>query len=147
MSNLTAQERAQRCANAMWEADAASKEAGIVLNRVGPGWAEASLEIEPRHLNGHGTCHGGVIFTFADTTFAFACNSYNQCAVAQHNSITYVQIGKLGTTLTAYAKEQSRQGRSGIYDVKIVDDAGDTIALFRGHSRTIKGTHFNEDDS
>lgn len=146
MNKLSEQERAQRSANIMWENDAASKDAGIVLESVGPGWADASLKVEAKHLNGHQTCHGGFIFTLADTAFAFACNSYNQCAVAQHNSITYVQSGKPGSTLTAHAKELSRHGRSGIYDVTVVDDAGDTIALFRGHSRTIKGTLFNEDD-
>lgn len=146
MSKLSAQERAQRSANVMWENDAASKALGIVLESVGPGWAEATLSVEAKHLNGHQICHGGFIFTLADTAFAFACNSYNQCAVAQHNSITFIKSGKPGSKLTAQAKEVNRQGRSGIYDVTVTDDIGDTIALFRGHSRTIKGTHFNEDD-
>jgi len=146
MSNITAQERADRCSTIMWENDAATKALGIVLENVGPGCAVASLTVGAKHLNGHQTCHGGCIFTLADAAFAFACNSYNQCSVGQHTSITFIQSGKLGSKLTARAKEVNRQSRSGIYDVTVVDDAGDTIALFRGHSRTIKGTHFNEDD-
>lgn len=144
MSELNAQARAERCAQSMWENDAASKGLGIVLERVAPGEADASLSLEDRHLNGHGICHGGFIFTLADTAFAFACNSYNQAAVAQQNSITYIHSGRAGAKLTAYAKEISRQGRSGIYDVTVVDDEGVIIAIFRGHSRTIKGSHFDE---
>lgn len=147
MTKLAAQERAQRSADALWKNDAASKALGIVIERVGPGWAELSLKVESRHLNGHGICHGGFIFTLADAAFAFACNSYNQNAVAQNNNITFIQVGRAGTTLTATAKEVSRQGRSGIYDVTVVDEDDETIALFRGHSRTIKGVLFEEDDS
>ena len=147
MSKLTEQERAQRSANAMLEKDAASRGLGIVLDSIGPGWAEASLTVEKQHLNGLDICHGGFIFTLADTAFALACNSYNQCAVAQNNNITFIQPGRAGSKLTAHAKELSRQGRAGIYDVTVVDDAGETIALFRGHSRTVKGALFNEDNS
>ena len=146
MSNLTAQQRAERCAQIMWDNDAASKGLGIVLERVSPGEADASLIVEPKHLNGHHICHGGFIFTLADTAFAFACNTYNQAAVAQQNSITFTHSGQAGAKLMAYAKEVSRQGRSGIYDVNVEDDQGVTIAYFRGHSRTIKGTLFDEAD-
>jgi len=123
-----------------------SKGLGIVLERVSPGEADASLTVESRHLNGHRICHGGFIFTLADTAFAFACNTYNQAAVAQQNSITFAHSGRPGAKLTAYAKEVSRHGRSGIYDVNVVDDEGVVIAYFRGHSRTIKGTLFDEAD-
>ncbi len=146
MSNITAQQRAERCAQVMWDNDAASKGLGIVLERVSPGEADASLIVEPKHLNGHRICHGGFIFTLADTAFAFACNTYNQAAVAQQNSITFTHSGRAGAKLVAYAKEVSRQGRSGIYDVNVIDDEGVAIAYFRGHSRTIKGTLFDEAD-
>lgn len=144
MSQLDDQQRAERCAQIMWENDKASADLGMTLERVSPGSAQASLQVEERHLNGHGMCHGGYIFTLADSAFAFACNSYNQNAVAQHNSITYVQSGVLGSKLTASAIEVSKSGRSGIYDVTVTDDAGNTIAIFRGHSRTIKGQHFED---
>ncbi len=144
MSNLSAQARADKCAQIMWANDAASQGLGIVLERVAPGEADASLVVQSKHLNGHGICHGGFIFTLADTAFAFACNTYNQAAVAQTNNITYIQAGQPGTTLTAKAREVSRHGRSGVYDVSVVNDEGEAIALFRGHSRTIKGTLFDE---
>lgn len=146
MSKHTAQQRAERCAQIMWDKDAASKGLGIVLERVSPGEADASLTVESRHLNGHQICHGGFIFTLADTAFAFACNTYNQAAVAQQNSITFTHSVRAGVKLMAYAKEVSRHGRSGIYDINVVNDEGVTIAHFRGHSRTIKGTLYEEVD-
>ncbi len=145
MSQLSDQQRAERCAQIMWENDKASADLGMTLLSVSPGGAQLALKVKERHLNGHGMCHGGTIFTLADSAFAFACNSYNQNAVAQHNHITYVKSGALGSTLTATASEVSRSGRSGIYDVTVTDDSGNTIAHFRGHSRTIKGQHFADD--
>jgi acyl-CoA thioesterase len=91
--------------------------------------------------NGHGTCHGGFIFSLADSAFAFACNSYNDIAVAQHCSITYINPVRVGDRLTAVAREVSRRGRSGIYDIRITNQHGVVVAEFRGHSRTLEGRH------
>ena len=91
-------------------------------------------------VNGHGLCHGGYIFTLADSAFAFACNSHNQRHVAQHCQITYLAPGRLGMRLIAEARERHRGERSGIYDVTVKTEAGETIAEFRGHSRSIPGT-------
>lgn len=117
------------------------------LDHVGPGTATLSLPLRPEHLNGHKICHGGYIFMLADSAFAFACNSYNQLAVAYQNSITYVLPGKAGDVLTAKATEISKAGRAGIYDVTITNQNGDVLAHFRGHSRTVKGTHFEENEA
>ncbi|WP_371169514.1 hydroxyphenylacetyl-CoA thioesterase PaaI [Aliiroseovarius sp. 2305UL8-7] len=143
---MTPQDRAERAAKVMWEDDPASKRLGMSLDAVAPGSATMTMTIRDNMANGHGICHGGFIFTLADSAFAFACNSYNQRVVAQHNSITYLAPGKLGETLTATARETSREGRSGIYDVTVTGEAGRDIAIFRGHSRQISGTHFNEND-
>ena len=105
MSKLTAAEIAIRSAEIMWANDTASKSLGMQFKSVEPGRAVLTLEVEERHTNGHNICHGGYIFTLADTGFAFACNSYNQVAVAQQNSITFVAPGQLGDTLTATAIE------------------------------------------
>ena len=140
---LSAQEIARRSADAMWARDDASKWFGVSLDEVGPGGATTSLKVLPHHTNGHDICHGGVIFALADTAFAFACNSYNRLAVAQHNVITYVSPGKLGEVLTAKAREISRSGRSGVYDVSVKGEDGRTIAEFRGASRDIDGQHFD----
>ncbi len=141
---LSPQETAERCAQAMWARDDASQWLGCKLVAIGPGTATMSMTVEKHHTNGHDICHGGFIFTLADSAFAFACNSYNQIVVAQQNSITFVAPGKTGDRLTAEAREVARFGRSGIYDVRVCDQDGKLIAEFRGNSRVIQGKHFEE---
>jgi acyl-CoA thioesterase len=118
---------------------------GMRIDEVGPGRAVLSMEVQPHHLNGHRICHGGFIFTLADSAFAFACNSYNQLTVAQENQITFLSPGQAGERLTATALEQARSGRSGVYDVTVTGSDGRKVALMRGLSRTVKGQHFPED--
>jgi len=142
---MTPQARAEKAAALMWEADAASKWLGMTLDRVAPGAAAMSLTVAPHHANGHGICHGGYIFTLADSAFAFACNSFNRLAVAQHNSISFLKPGRVGQTLTASARQVTAQGRTGVYDAEVTAD-GEIIATFRGISREIGGTHFPEDE-
>lgn len=141
---LTPEEVARRSADAMWANDDASKWLGMSLDAVGPGSATTSFTVEKHHTNGHDICHGGYIFTLADSAFAFACNSHNRIAVAQHNTITFVAPGKLGGRLKAEAREIALFGRSGICDVRVTDQDGRLIAEFRGASRTIEGKHFEE---
>lgn len=141
---LTPKERANRSAQAMWADDQASKWLGISLVKIDEGSATMELTVHPHHANGHGVCHGGVIFSLADSTFAFACNSRNQNTLAQHCMVTYTMPAKVGDQLTAIASEVSTTGRSGIYDVKITNQTGQTIGEFRGFSRTIKGQLFPE---
>lgn len=141
---MTPQERAERSAAAMWATDAASKRLGLRLDSVGPGTATMSFEVQNHHLNGHLICHGGYIFTLADSAFAFACNSYNAVTLAQQNTITYLTPAQPGERLTATANEVSRNGRSGVYDVVVTGEDRRQVALFRGLSRTIKGFNFEE---
>jgi acyl-CoA thioesterase len=135
---------ARACADAMWAEDSASKGLGMRLEDVGPGRARLSLVVTEAMVNGHGICHGGFIFSLADSVMAFACNSYGEHAVAQHCAITFVRPGRLGETLTAEAVERTRSGRSGIYDVRVSGAGGDVVAEFRGHSRTTGGRFFAE---
>jgi acyl-CoA thioesterase len=141
---LSAEEIARRSAEAMWARDDASKWLGASLDEVGPGSARLSFTVDKHHTNGHDICHGGYIFTLADSAFAFACNSYNRIAVAQHNVITYVAPGRVGDRLKAEAREVTRFGRSGIYDVRVTDQSGKLIAEFRGVSRDVEGKHFDD---
>ncbi|RIK89009.1 MAG: hydroxyphenylacetyl-CoA thioesterase PaaI [Hyphomicrobiales bacterium] len=141
---LSPEEIARRSAEAMWARDDASKWLGMSLDAVGPGTATTSFTVEKHHTNGHDICHGGYIFTLADSAFAFACNSHNRLAVAQHNSITYVAPGRLGDRLKAEAREIALYGRSGICDVRVTDQDGRLVAEFRGASRTLEGKHFEE---
>src|SRR5690625_5836909 len=107
---------------------------------VSPGAATLTMRVTRDMVNGHNTCHGGYLFTLADSCFAFACNTYNQRTVAQHCNITFVAPAFANDLLTATATEVSRQGRSGIYDVTITNQDGQDIAIFRGVLRTIKDT-------
>ena len=116
---MTPLERAKKTAEIMWKKDKASKGIGIKIESIAPGKADLSLTVEGKHLNGHDICHGGFIFTLADSAFAFACNSYNQAAVAQNNMITFIAPAQRGEKLIAKAREVSRTGRSGIYDVSV----------------------------
>jgi acyl-CoA thioesterase len=103
------------------------------------GQATLTMIVRPDMVNGQRIAHGGFIFLLADSTFAFACNSRNERAVAAQCQITFIKPAKLGDKLIATAREISRSGRSGIYDIRVT--ANDlVIAEFRGHSRTIPGT-------
>jgi acyl-CoA thioesterase len=130
---------ARACAEAMWREDDASKGLGMAIMEVKPGLAILAMTIQPHMVNGQRIAHGGFIFTLADSAFAFACNSHNERAVAAQCNISFIRPGKLGDRLIATAREISRTGRSGIYDVRV--SIGDTtIAEFRGHSRTVGGS-------
>ncbi|WP_198669031.1 hydroxyphenylacetyl-CoA thioesterase PaaI [Elioraea thermophila] len=126
-------------AAAMWAEDNASRGLGMRLEEAGEGRAVLSMPVTEAMVNGHGICHGGFIFTLADSAFAFACNWTDERTVAAHCAITYVRPARLGMRLTAEAVEVLRQGRSGVTDVTVRDETGAVIALFRGHSRTIGG--------
>ncbi|UOA28740.1 hydroxyphenylacetyl-CoA thioesterase PaaI [Pseudosulfitobacter sp. DSM 107133] len=143
---MTPQDRAERSAREMLQGDTASQSLGMIITEIAPGQATLTMPVNDTMLNGHGICHGGYIFTLADSAFAFACNTYNQRTVAQQNQITYLAPGQAGDTLTARAAEVSRTGRSGIYDVTVTGSDGTTLALFRGLSRTIKGQIFPEEE-
>jgi acyl-CoA thioesterase len=130
---------ARACADTMWKEDAATQALGMQLVSVAPGQAVITMTVTDRMVNGHKLCHGGYIFTLADSAFAFACNTYNQRTVAQHCAVTFLASAKLGDKLVARAIERQRSGRSGIYDVTVSREEGNVIAEFRGHSRTIEG--------
>lgn len=140
-AEMSPQELAQACADAMWKSDLASQGLGMQVTHIAPGEATMTMKLTENMSNGHGNCQGGFIFTLADSAFAFACNSYNQITVAQHCSITYLQPGKIGDTLTATATQTSHRGRSGLYDIRVTNQDGEHVAEFRGHSRSVKGTH------
>jgi acyl-CoA thioesterase len=137
-ATLSPDDLARACADAMWKEDDASKGLGMEIVGITPGGAVLTMTIQPHMVNGHGIAHGGFIFTLADSAFAFACNSHNERTVAAQCHISFIRPGKLGDRLVATAREISRTGRSGIYDVHVsVDDTA--IAELRGHSRTIGG--------
>ena len=138
-ARLSPDDIARACAEAMWKEDGASQGLGMQVVGVKAGQATLSMTVRPDMVNGHQIAHGGFIFTLADSAFAFACNSRNDRVVAAQGQITFIRPGKLGDRLVAVAREVSRSGRSGIYDVR-VSAGSEVIAEFRGHSRTVTGT-------
>ena len=140
MNELSGDELARACVDAMYSRDIASKSIGITIAEVREGYARLNLSIKTDMLNGHGICHGGYIFTLADTAFACACNTRNDVNLAQKCSIEYKRPGKAGDRLTATAEHKSQDGRYGIYQVTVTDQGDNLIALFEGHSCRVKGT-------
>ena len=140
-AHLSPQALAQKVGEAMFSVDHASKDTmGMELLECSPGRAVLRMEVRQLHLNGHQICHGGFIFTLADSTFAFACNSYNKNAVAAGCSIEFLKPGQLGDVLTCEGIEQTLSGRHGIYDMKVTNQKGEVVAMFRGKSAQIPGT-------
>lgn len=137
----TPQSTAEACADFMWHDDSCSQAMGMKIESVAPGQAILSMVVKADMLNGQRSCHGGVMFTLADSAFAFACNAYNQYTVAQHCSINFLQPAFENDRLVAIATERWREGRSGIYDVE-VKRGNELIAVFRGNSRTVRGQMF-----
>src|SRR5207253_5905461 len=134
-----AQSLAERVAAGMYARDRASQAMGMRIAAIGPGYAELTMTVRADMLNGHAICHGGFIFTLADSAFAFACNSYNLTTVASGCSIDFLAPAREGDVLTAIGQERNVSGRTGVYDIEVRNQTGNTIALFRGKSYRIKG--------
>ena len=131
---------ARRVGQAMFAADRASRETmGMELLACEPGRAVMRMTVRALHLNGHQICHGGFIFTLADSTFAFACNSRNHNTVAAGCSIEFLRPAHEGDVLTCEGVEQVQSGRHGVYDMRVSNQHGQAVALFRGKSAQIKG--------
>jgi len=145
MSDEKAAARAERAAQAMFERDRASQALGIRIVGVRPGWARLVMRVRGDMVNGHGLCHGGMVFTLADSAFAFACNSYNEATVAAAASIDYLAAAREGDELTAEATELWRSRRSGLYGITVSNQRGETVALFRGRSHRIDGRVVDEE--
>ncbi len=137
---MTEQELAEACARQMWDRDAASQGLGMRLGPVAPGQAQLTMDVTPEMVNGHGICHGGLIFSLADSAFAFACNSRNQVQVALSCSIDYLAPGFAGDCLTATARERRRSRRTGLFEVSVTNQAGEELAHFRGRSFALDQT-------
>ena len=134
-----AQQLAEAAAAAMQPRDRASHALGIKLLEVGPGSASMQMAVREDMANVHDTCHGGLIYTLADSTFAYACNSHNRNAVAVTCVIEYLRPAYVGDLLTASGREQGLEGRNGVYDIRVENQKGELVALFRGKSTQVKG--------
>lgn len=147
MSELEAEKLAIRCSEAMHKDDNAAQMLGMEIIVSTPRYAEVRMAIRPDMLNGHGFCHGGIIFALADTAFAHACNNQNKLTVGSGCTIDYLIPVRRNDILTAVASERSRSGRTGLYDVEVRNQEGQSVALFRGRSHQVKGSLLPEEDN
>ena len=140
----SSQQMAEACGVRMYEMDHAAQALGVVLDEIEPGRSRVSMTVRDDMVNSHDICHGGMIFSLADCAFAYSCNSRNRKTVAAGASIDFVSAARLGDRLTAVAEERALVGRTGIYDVRVVDQNDELIAFFRGRSRWVAGPIFPE---
>jgi acyl-CoA thioesterase len=129
---------ADRVGTGMLAEDAASRGLGMKIEAMGPGYSRMAMAVRPEMLNGFKICHGGFITTLADSAFAFACNSYNELTLAAGIVVDFVAPAREGDVLTAEAREATLAGRTGVYDVKVTNQRGETIAPLRGRSHRLK---------
>lgn len=122
-------------ARTMMKHDRASESLGMTVLTNEPGHAVVTMTIRADMLNGFAITHGGFVFALADTAFAIACNDSDLVTVAAGADITFLKATTAGDVLTATAIERAKAGRSGIYDVEVLDAAGAIVAEFRGRSR------------
>jgi acyl-CoA thioesterase len=142
----SSQQIAEACGVRMYELDHAARSLGVVLDEIEPGRSRVSMTVRDDMVNSHDICHGGMIFSLADCAFAYSCNSRNRKTVAAGATIDYLSAARRGDRLTAVAEERALAGRTGIYDVRVVDQNGELIACFRGRSRRVAGAVLPEPD-
>lgn len=138
-ATLNAQALAELAGKTMYERDPATRDLGIELLEIRPGYARMSMTVRATMLNGHQSCHGGYIFLLADSAFAFACNSHNFVTVGAGCTIDYVAPGREGDLLVAEGVEQVMAGKTGVYDITVRNQDGKVLALFRGKSHRVAG--------
>ena len=139
----SADKRARRIADHLLSIEGTGATWNIEIEDAREGYARIAMVVRKDMLNGHATCHGGMIFALADTAFAYACNSRNVETVAQSATIAFLAPGREGDRLVAEAQEQALSGRSGVYQVTVTNQNGEKIAVFQGLSRSLGGTVIN----
>jgi acyl-CoA thioesterase len=139
MNARSPQETADFVREGMFANDRATRALGMQVGAVAPGQAAVTMTVREDMLNGHDTCHGGLIATLADSAFAFACNAGNELTVASGFNVDFLAPARLGDVLTARCAEVSRAGRTGVYDAEVVNQRGERVAVFRGRSYAVKG--------
>ena len=123
----------------LFDGDNASQALGMRVLSVTEGRATVQMTVRADMVNGHDVCHGGIVFSLADSAFAFACNSYNESTVAAAAAIDFLAAVRSGDELTAEASELWRTRRNGIYEITVKNQHGERVALFRGRSYRIDG--------
>ena len=140
-------ERARRSAAVMLEKDYSTASMAIDIEIPAAGTAIATMTVRPNMLNGFAVAHGGVVFTLADTAFAFACNAYNDETLSVEADINWLRPSHEGDTLVATAKEDRREGRHGYYSAQVTNQHGEVVANFHGHCVSRGVPLFDESDT
>ena len=140
---MNADALARAVADHLHAREGTSKALGIVIEEVREGYARIHMTVQASMLNGHGVAQGGMIFTLADTAFAYACNSRNASTMANQASIVFLSPGRDGERLTAEAREEAVSGRSGVYRIRVTGEDGRDVAVFQGLSRSVGGAVIN----
>ena len=133
-------DRARRCADAMYSKDAASQALGIRIDIPIPGQAVARMQVRDDMVNGFDVCHGGLIFTLADTAFAFACHAYDRLTCAAAADIEFLRPARRGDALEAAAREDYRGSKTGLYTIEVRNQREELVAMFRGRSASVEET-------
>ena len=136
---MSPEEIAERTAKLIERDDRACRWLGIALEEVRPGYARMAMRVAEHMVNAQNVCHGGLVFALADSSFGYACNTHNQRALAASCSIEFLAPAHAGDRLSAEAIEVARAGRSSVYDVRVTNQAGQSVALFRGKAATVRG--------
>lgn len=144
--NITSKELAVKCINKMHEDTKFETHLGVEILEIDEDYSKLQMEVKNFMLNGHGTCQGGAIFSFADTAFAYACNGRNIPTVGYSCDITYIKPAFEGDILVAIGKEVDLSRRNGIYCIEVKNQKNELIAYFIGKSRAVNGTILNEDE-
>ncbi|MGH7710899.1 MAG: hydroxyphenylacetyl-CoA thioesterase PaaI [Vicinamibacterales bacterium] len=149
MSNVSPNEQrlAERVQQAMLERDAFSQWLGVDVLHVAPGTCTVQMTVRREMLNGFGVAHGGIVFSVADSAFAFACNTHGRVTVSVENSIAYPVAIREGDVLTAVAREEAASDRLGYYRVDVTRGANEIVGLFRGTAYRTMKEHFTTPNS
>lgn len=142
--SLSSEQMANACSQAMHANDKAAQMLDMAIVEVRPGYAHLEMTVRKDMLNGHDICHGGMIFTLADTAFAHSCNTYNKVTVASGCTIDFAAPAFEGDRLRAIAEERHRKGRTGVYDITVYNQNNEALAFFRGKSHQISGVLVDE---
>ncbi len=141
MTDLDAQTKAERVVASMMRTDAYSQWLGIEFMEIAPAKIMIRMTVRPEMCNGFGVCHGGVSFGFADSAFAFACNTQGNLAVSIDNSMTYPAAIRPGDVILATATEATRSNRILYYHVHVTKADGTVVGLFRGTAYRTEKPH------
>lgn len=143
--SIDPQRLAERVVERMLATDALSRWLGLEVVEVAPRRSTCRMTVRPEMVNGFGVAHGGIVFSLADSAFAFACNTHGMVTVAVDNAITYPAAIHPGDVLTAVAGEEAASNRLGYYRVVVTNQAGAVVALFKGTAYRTSRPHFPDE--